>query len=77
MGRANRVLVTTNGKPRAIMIPTSEATFTRDLEMLDRVALAQTVGAIRADAVINRTDEFTMEEVDAEVAAVRASRRRK
>jgi hypothetical protein len=49
-GRAGRVLVTANGKPKAIMIPTSEATFARDLEMLDRVALAQSVASIRADS---------------------------
>ncbi|MDD2765135.1 MAG: hypothetical protein PHE83_14310 [Opitutaceae bacterium] len=76
VSRAGRVLVTANGKPKAIMIPTSEATFARDLEMLDRVALAQAVQAIRTDSVVNRTDRLTMEEIDAEVAAVRASRRR-
>jgi hypothetical protein len=76
VSRAGRVLVTANGKPKAIMIPTSEATFARDLEMLDRVALAQAVQAIRTDSVVNRTDKLTMAEIDAEVAAVRASRRR-
>ena len=30
VGRSGRVLVTANGKPRAIMIPTSEATFSRE-----------------------------------------------
>ena len=40
VSRSGRVLVTANGKPKAIMIPTSEATFARDLEMLDRVACA-------------------------------------
>jgi hypothetical protein len=75
--RAGRVLVTANGKPKAIMIPTSEETFSRDLEMLDRVALTRAVEAIRADSVANGTDALTMEEIDAEVAAVRAARRRK
>lgn len=59
------------------MIPTSEETFSRDLEMLDRVALTRAVEAIRADAVANGTDALTMEEIDAEVAAVRTVRRRK
>lgn len=69
------MLVTANGKPKAIMIPTSEATFARDLEMLDRVALAQAVEAIRADSVIAGTDAITMAEVDEEVAAARKARR--
>ena len=77
VGRAGRVLVTANGKPKAIMIPTSEATFSRDLDMLDRVALTQAVEAIRADSVINGTDALTMEAINAEVDAVRTARRRR
>ena len=77
VSRAGRVLVTANGKPKAIMIPTSEATFSRDLEMLDRVALTRAVESIRSDSVVNGTDALTMKGIDAEVAAVRIARRRK
>lgn len=77
VSRAGRVLVTANGKPKAIMIPTSEETFARDLEMLDRVTLTQAVEAIRAESILNGTDNVTMEEIDAEVAAVRTARRRR
>jgi hypothetical protein len=76
VGRAGRVLVTANGKPKAIMIPTSEATFARDLEMLDRVTLAQAAASIRADSVLHGTDTLAMEAINAEVAAVRSSRKR-
>jgi hypothetical protein len=76
VGRAGRVLVTSNGKPKAIMIPTSEGTFASDLELLDRVDLARAIGAIRREAVIKGTDSLTMKEIDAEVAAVRAARKR-
>ena len=77
VSRTGRVLVTANGKPKAIMIPTSEATFSRDWEMLDRVALTQAVEAVRSDSVVNGTDALTMKEIGAEVAAVRTARRRK
>ena len=77
VSRVGRVLVTANGKPKAIMIPTSEATFSRDLEMLDRVALTQAVEAIRSDSVVKGTDALTMKEIDAEVAPARSARRRK
>jgi len=77
VSRAGRVLVTANGKPKAIMIPTSEATFARDLEMLDRVALAQAVASIRADSVRNGTDNLSMEAINEEIAAVRSSRKRR
>jgi hypothetical protein len=75
VGRSGRVLVTANGKPKAIMIPTSEATFSHDLEMLDRVALTQAVEAIRTNSVVHGTDALTMDEISAEVVAVRAARR--
>jgi len=76
VSKAGRVLVTANGKPKAIMIPTSEGTFASDLELLDRVDLARAIAAIRSDAVTNGTDSLSMKEIDAEVAAVRAARRR-
>ncbi len=77
VSKAGRVLVTANGKPKAIMIPTSEETLVRDLEMLDRVTLAKAVEALRADSVKAGTDGLSMEEIDAEIAATRAERRRR
>jgi hypothetical protein len=41
------------------------------------VDLARAVAAIRSEAVVNGTDALTMKEIDAEVAAVRAARRRR
>jgi len=76
VSRSGRVLVTANGKPKAIMIPTSEDTYAQDMEMLDRVSLAQAVESIRSESVVNKTDGITMAEIDAEVAAVRKSRSR-
>lgn len=76
VSRSGRVLVTANGKPKAIMIPTSEETFAHDLEMLDRVALAQAVAAIRADSVRRGTDTLSMDEITAEVSTVRSARKR-
>jgi hypothetical protein len=77
VAKAGRVLVTANGKPKAILIPTSEETFARDLELLDRVSLAGAIAGIQADSVREGTDSLTSEEIDAEVAAVRAARKRR
>lgn len=77
VARAGRVLLTANGKPKAIMIPTSEATFSSDLEMLDRVALTRVVEAIRANSVRQGTDALAMDDIDAEIAAARSQRRRR
>jgi hypothetical protein len=77
VSRAGRVLVTANGKSKAIMTPTSEGAVASDLERLDRVDLARSIAAIRSDAVTNGTDSLSMKEIDAEVAAVRTARRRR
>jgi hypothetical protein len=77
VSRAGRVLVTANGKPRAIMIPTSEGTFASDLELLDRVDLARAIADIRAEAATRGTDALTMKMINAEVAAVRGARKRR
>ncbi len=77
VSRAGRVLVTANGKPKAIMIPTSEGTFASDLELLDRADLARAIAAIRSESVANGTDALSMKEIDTEIAAVRAARKRR
>ena len=77
VSRSGRVLVTANGKPKAIMIPTSEETFASDLEMLDRVDMAQSVAAIRAGAVLNGVDKLSMKEIHAEISAARSASRRR
>ena len=77
VSRSGRVLVTVNGKPKVIMIPTSEGTYASDIELLDRVDLARAVARIRADSVANRTDSLSPKEIDAEIAATRAARKRK
>jgi PHD/YefM family antitoxin component YafN of YafNO toxin-antitoxin module len=76
LGREGRVLVTANGKPRAIMIPTSEATYAQDLEMLDRVTLAQSVATIRADSVLQGADGISLGVINREIDAARSSRKR-
>lgn len=59
------------------MIPASEGTFASDMELIDRVDLARAVAALRSDAVVGGTDRLTLKEISAEVAAVRAARRRR
>ena len=77
IGRQGRLLVTAAGKPRAILIATSEKTWTRDLAVLDRVGMARAVDAIRKDAVTTGAGKLTAEEIEAEISAVRAARRRR
>src|SRR5271156_6109219 len=59
--RAGRVIVTSHGKPRAIMVPTSEETLASDIELLDRAEPAR--GGQKAKdsaALINISDYAQM-----------------
>jgi 4-hydroxymandelate oxidase len=59
--RAGRVLVTSHGKPKAIMIPTSEETLASDLERLDHAEKSRVTLAADATAVpINISDYARM-----------------
>ncbi|MCF7688739.1 MAG: type II toxin-antitoxin system prevent-host-death family antitoxin [Cephaloticoccus sp.] len=75
VSQSGRVLVTSNGKPKAIMIPTSEDTFSQDLAMLDRASLGQAVAAIRAHSVRQGIDRLTAKDIDAEIQTIRAARK--
>ena len=77
VARAGRVLVTSAGKPKAIMIPTSEETFMDDMNLLDRLEMKRAIAEIRTESVRNGTDKLTLDEINAEIAAVRAARRRR
>jgi len=70
-------LVTADGKPKAIMIPTSEELEPGDLTMLDHVALTKADEAIRIDPVVKCAGGLAVGQLDAEIASARAARRRK
>jgi hypothetical protein len=57
------------------MIPTSERTLESDLALLACVEFARAADRIRAASAANKTDAMTMEDIDAEVAAVRKQSR--
>jgi len=71
-----RVLVTSAGKPKAIMIPISEATFMDDMNLLDPLEMKRAIAKAQEDSVRNGTDKLTLDEINAEIAVVRANRRR-
>ena len=68
------VVITNNGKPRAVMLPVSEENFE---EMMDILVQARAISAMRrmqAASAAAGTDKMTLEEINAEIAAARAER---
>ena len=72
----HEIVVTSNGKPIAILTSTSEETFEQSIREVRRLRALQAVSELQQRSVAVRRDKTSDEEIDAEIAAVRAARRR-
>ena len=69
------VVITKDGKPRSILISTTEATLFPDVRAVVHMKFKQTLLQSQMRAVKNGTSNMTMEEIDAEIAAARKARK--
>ncbi len=72
----HEMVVTSNGKPIAILTSTSEETFEQSLREVRRARAMQAVSTLQQRSVSAQRDKTSDEEIDAEIAKVRAARRR-
>lgn len=72
----HEMVVTSNGKPIAILTATSEETFEQSIREVRRARALQAVSKLQQRSVATRRDTTSDEEIEAETAAVRAARRR-
>ena len=71
------VVITKDGKPRGILLPTSDVTLIEDLQDQIRARARRAVSEVRRQAARRGTDKLSSEEIDAEVRAARKRRRQK
>jgi PHD/YefM family antitoxin component YafN of YafNO toxin-antitoxin module len=71
------VVITKDGKPRGILLPTSDATLLQDMQEQLRTRARQAVSEIRRQAARRGTDKLTVEELDAEIRSARKARRQR
>jgi hypothetical protein len=69
------VVITKDGKPRGILLPTSEVTLVDDLQDQIRARARRAVSEVRRRAFQRGTDQLSGEEIDAEIKTARKSRR--
>lgn len=72
--REGAVVVTKDGVPRSIMVPTSDATLLEDVQELVFARARKAVRAIRARAASTSTDGMTRGAIDREIKAARRAR---
>ena len=73
--REGAVVITKDGVPRSIMVPTSDATLLEDVQELVFARARKAVRAIRAQAARSGSDGLTPSEIDRETKAARRARR--
>lgn len=69
------VVITKDGRPRGILIPTSDETLIEDMQDHVRLRAQRAVSEIRREATRRGTDKLTMDDIDSEIAAARRERR--
>ena len=72
----HEMIVTSNGKPIAILTSTSEETFEQSLREVRRARAMKAVSEIQQRSVANRLDTLSEDDIETEIAEVRAARRR-
>ena len=75
--REGAVIITKDGVPRSIMIPTSDATLLEDVQELVFARARKAVRAVRARAAEAGTDALSGAEIEREVKAARAALKRR
>jgi prevent-host-death family protein len=72
----HEMIVTSNGKPIAILTSTDEETFEKSLREVRRARAMRAVSEIQQRSVANRQDALSEDDIETEIAEVRAARRR-
>lgn len=76
LSRDKDLVLTSNGKPIAILSAVSEDTLEGSLVALRRARAIAAVEAMQSQSIAAGTDKLTVENIHAEVAATRKARRR-
>lgn len=70
------IIITANGKPIALVTGIHEGALTEEIDALRRARALIALDRIHRDSVRQGTDRLSDEEIDAEIRAVRAIRKR-
>ncbi len=70
------MIITSNGRPIAILAAVSEATLEESLTAFRRTRAVEAVASLQRRSVEQGTDGLTLDEINAEIGAVRKERAR-
>ncbi|MEI8190006.1 MAG: type II toxin-antitoxin system Phd/YefM family antitoxin [candidate division NC10 bacterium] len=76
LAKAHEIVLTANGRPFAAMTPVNPDTVEEEIQAIRRARTQAAIGAIHAASRATGGDKLTMDDIDAEIAAVRRTRRK-
>jgi antitoxin (DNA-binding transcriptional repressor) of toxin-antitoxin stability system len=74
--REREVVVTSNGRPIAILSAVNESSLEESLSAFRQARAAEAVMSLQRQSIVQGTDRITMEEINAEIKTVREKRQR-
>ena len=75
LSKEKEIVLTSNGKPFAIVTSASEENLEKSLIMMRRIRAENAVNSIQKDSLEKGKDRISMEEINAEISAVRKGRK--
>jgi len=75
LSKEKEIILTSNGKPFAIVTSASEESLEKSLIMMRRIRAENAVNSIQKDSLEKGKDRISMEEINAEISAVRKARK--
>ncbi len=76
LAEEQELVVTSNGKPIAILTSTNEDTFEQSIREVRRARALRAVSTLRQQSVKEGREQLTDEDIDAEIAKSRSARNR-
>lgn len=76
LGREGEMIVTSNGRPIALLIPVNEDNFEQTVAALRRSRVLMALEGMQRASLAAGTDRMTDTDIDAEIKAARRGRRR-
>ena len=77
LSKEREMVVTSNGRPVAVLTPVDERNLEESLNAWRRVRAAQAITRIQSCSPKNQTDKLSMDDINAEIRKVRRERRKK
>ena len=76
LAKGQDIVLTSNGKPIAILSAVSEESLERSLKALREARAVAAVERIQSQSVVAETDKLSLQDINAEISASRKARRR-